>query len=67
MKNKIRSKVAIGDWLIVNCRLVDPEDKGDPDMVTQQELDATRRFVEEATPVEEDELDDFDVNLFEQS
>ena len=65
MKNKLHSKVAIGDWLTVNCRLVPQhpdEGKGDDDMVTPEELEATRKLIENSTPVEDNDVDDFDLD-----
>jgi hypothetical protein len=64
MKNKLHARVAIGDWLTVNCRLVSERspEQGDPDMVTKEELAAARKLLEEATPIEENDVDDFDID-----
>lgn len=65
MSSKLHSRVGIGDWLTVNCRLVpqrSDEEKGDPDMVTNEELAAARELIDRAVPVEENDVDDFDLD-----
>jgi hypothetical protein len=60
---KIHARIGISDWLTVNCRLVDTDLKeGDDDMVTPEELEAARRLLDSGTPLEENDVDDFDID-----